>query len=187
MFYKDVNTNNRKEMISFLQNHYRYYTMNPWNRNTSYANNVKIQNLNLHELSTEEIETAYDLLSTEEPNDYTDARDILFDEFRTKTGYDIGFNGRSGGYIVLYDTIPVANEKGIGYTNKRRTTCASIDANETFEDWEDSEIKERVLIIQEFDKLCDDLRNIFIETCKKYKVVDTPVRITINTKTLSRK
>lgn len=48
-FYeKKVNTKDRKEMIAFLKNHFRYDTMNSWNRSTSYANNVKNLQLGYH-------------------------------------------------------------------------------------------------------------------------------------------
>lgn len=188
MFFKEIDTTNRKAMIEFLTNHFRYYTMNSWNQSTSYANNVKLHNLGLcNVLNENEKRTAYDLLSSEEPNDYTDTCHVLFEEFRIKTGYDISFNGRSAGYLVLYDTIPVPDKHSIGWSNERRTTCKDIDQYETFEDWNDSEIKERVTVVQEFDKLCDNLRNIFIETCKKYKVVDTPVQTVVMVKTLQRK
>lgn len=34
-------------MIEFLKEHERYWTMNSWNRSSSYANNVKIYNLGM--------------------------------------------------------------------------------------------------------------------------------------------
>lgn len=37
----------KKEMIEFLKNHKRYWTMNSWNGSSSYANNVKIYNLGM--------------------------------------------------------------------------------------------------------------------------------------------
>ena len=42
MFYKQVNLNKRGEMIAFLKNHFRYDTMNSWNRSMSCANNIKL-------------------------------------------------------------------------------------------------------------------------------------------------
>lgn len=60
MFFKEVDKNDRNAMIEFLSNHFRYYTMNSWNRLTSYANNVKIYNL---PIDTEIHDKAYDFLS----------------------------------------------------------------------------------------------------------------------------
>ena len=53
-FEKQVDLTDRKAMIRFLKEHVRYFTMNSWNRSTSYANNVKFYKLGL----TEEQETS---------------------------------------------------------------------------------------------------------------------------------
>ncbi len=47
MFYHKVNKRSRPTMTLFLTRHFRYNTMNSWNRSTSYANNVKVQNLDI--------------------------------------------------------------------------------------------------------------------------------------------
>ena len=46
MYTKEVNLNKRGEMIAFLKNHFRYDSMNSWNRSTSYANNIKLYKVN---------------------------------------------------------------------------------------------------------------------------------------------
>ena len=88
----------RKEMIAYLKNHFRYDTMNSWNRSTSYARCVKIHRL---DFPSQEIETmAYDFLDIEEA--YSDIRRLMR-EFAERYDYrwQMGFNGRSGGYLVL--------------------------------------------------------------------------------------
>ena len=62
MFYQKVNRRSREAMTGFLARHYRYNTMNSWNRSTSYANNVKIQNL---DIPSELQDLAYDATSGE--------------------------------------------------------------------------------------------------------------------------
>ena len=42
MFYKEVNVKKRGEMITFLKKHFRYPTMNSWNRSTSYADRKSV-------------------------------------------------------------------------------------------------------------------------------------------------
>jgi len=42
MFYKQVDKRYRETMRKFLRKHFRYNTMNSWNRSTSYANNIKL-------------------------------------------------------------------------------------------------------------------------------------------------
>ena len=42
MYQKQVDKKYRETIISFLKNHPRYDTMNSWNRSTSYANCIKL-------------------------------------------------------------------------------------------------------------------------------------------------
>lgn len=100
MFESKVDMRSRKEMTTFLTNHYRYWTMNSWNRSSAYANNVKLYNLNL----PEEIEDkAYDFVCGDVESDYEWDVRFLIEEFERETGYGVGFNGRSSGYLVMYE------------------------------------------------------------------------------------
>lgn len=97
----------REEMIDFLREHFRYHTMSSWNNATSYARNVKIYNLGL---TREQKDRAYDIIYADGAYDRIDAIIHAFEvahEFR----YQMGFNGRSGGYIVLYE----GGQKPSGY------------------------------------------------------------------------
>jgi hypothetical protein len=84
-------------MIEFLENHFRYDTMSSWNASTSYANKVKIHSVIPNELT----DKVYELMECEEF--YDNLRWIL-DDFADKYNqqWQAGFNGRSNGYIVLY-------------------------------------------------------------------------------------
>ena len=88
----------KKEMIEYLNSHFRYHTLRSWNRMTSYAHNVKIYNLPWR--SNDDESKAYDLVSTA-----LAARVIQkhLDEFNRRTDYrySIITGGRSGGYFVL--------------------------------------------------------------------------------------
>ena len=101
-FHKEVDTTDRKAMVDFLKSHFRYYTMNSWNRSTAYANNVKIYNLGIEDKEVED--KIYSLAYMSE-----DTADVFFDVhelirgFVRDTGYDAGFNGRSNGYLVMYE------------------------------------------------------------------------------------
>ena len=98
IFSKKVDLRSRKQMIEYLKNHYRYNTMNSWNQSTSYANNVKIYNL---DFSSNEQNKLYELV---EMSEFYDRLSYHFYEFARKHNFywQAGFNGRSGGYIVLY-------------------------------------------------------------------------------------
>ena len=46
-FNLKVDMRSREAMVAFLAGHFRYNTMNSWNRSKSYANCVKIHHLDL--------------------------------------------------------------------------------------------------------------------------------------------
>lgn len=88
----------RDGMIAFLAGHFRYDTMNANNARTSYAANVKLRNLKIPAALQDR---AYEALEIEETFD--DVRAVLREFAEAHDWrYQIGFNGRSGGYLVLY-------------------------------------------------------------------------------------
>jgi hypothetical protein len=154
----------KKEMIEFLKNHERYWTMNSWNGSSSYANNVKIYNLGMdHDLEMK----AYDLLAEEGFNvllasDY----EFLTERFEEETGYTIGSNGRSSGYLVLYD---------------KEHPAMSIDSHEDFEGWNKAEVEERYNLVKRFDDYCgyfvDDFKEIVENVTIREEEVITKVKV----------
>lgn len=90
----------REAIISFLSSHFRYNTMNSWNRATSYAVKVKVGSL---QLTKEQRDATYDLLDAEDPYESSGFNSILsaFDQ-RHSYSFQIGMSGRSSGYCVLY-------------------------------------------------------------------------------------
>lgn len=97
-FSKEVDMRSRKSMTEFLLNHFRYNTMNTWNQSTSYANNIKVYNLGLSRAQEEKL---YAMLETAEFYSYINE---MLNEFAAEHNHlwQIGFNGRSSGYLVLY-------------------------------------------------------------------------------------
>lgn len=97
-FSKRVDKRSRAEMIQYLSQHSRYHTMNSWNNCTSYACNMKIHNLLLSGCMVEKF---YDLIQVPE---FYDQLNELIEDFNRRHSYlwQAGWNGRSGGYLVLY-------------------------------------------------------------------------------------
>ena len=85
-------------MCNFLRDHYRYNVMNSWNRSTSYANNIKVYNL---DLPADVQKNMYEII--DEGSFYDECSWILrtFNDYYNQS-YQIGHNGRSGGYLVIY-------------------------------------------------------------------------------------
>lgn len=97
-FCKAVDTRSRLKMQEFLKEHFRYNTMNGWNISTSYACNMKIYNLDVPEKVKSKL---YEMLDCQEV--YDRIRDLI-ENFNSTHGFrwQAAFNGRSDGYIVLY-------------------------------------------------------------------------------------
>lgn len=193
-FSKKVDLRNRKEMVEFLTSHFRYNTANSWNNSTSYAHNVKIYNLGLTE---EQKDKLYDMIDTDE---FYDEINFIIHDFDEDHNHEwqVGFNGRSGGYLVLYqgdqkelDYKSRCTKCGqLNYTTVEETgticgkcganarvnltrpimrsftyPCRGTDMREDFEDWDIDSIRERVKLVQEFDKLCDDILAQVVYMC----------------------
>lgn len=208
MFYKEVNLKKRGEMIAFLKKHLRYPTMNSWNRSTSYANNIKLYNID--KPADIDQDRCWEMLGI---TDWQEKLSDLLEDYGRQYNWfwQAGINGRSGGYVVLYQggiqpsgyksycthcgqknyqSVP-EGQKGIcGRCNaKERVNFKQqhmqiftwpgkdIDMNEDFHDWELFQLRNRVKLVQEFDVLCDNIIEAFIETCRSYRIVEEEILV----------
>ena len=154
MFYKKgIDITNDKQMFNFLKEHFTYHTANSWNLGESIANNVKLYNLGLSGDWT----TALSFL---ESDDYHSINNMLLLWEDIHPGYTVGFNGRSGGYLVLYNK-----------NNRMTVLPGDIDNCEDYEEYKrycrefygsvkanHSDLRFYTQLVQSFDKLCDQLR-----------------------------
>ena len=79
----------------------RYLTMNSWKECSSLAYNMKVYNLTEDSRIKEKL---YELLDEEKGFDLFNTINSLIENFNRLNNYEwqAGFNGRSGGYLVLY-------------------------------------------------------------------------------------
>lgn len=155
MFYKTgVAITNDKQMFNFLRDHFEYYTCNSWNGLKSVAHNVKLYNLDL----SGDWSVALSLL---EADDYDYINMLIKDWEREHQGYSVGFNGRSGGYLVLGNrgnarhVLPDEITDSVDYEDYKqycRDYLGSVKANRRV-------LVEYTKLVQDFDRLCDDLRD----------------------------
>ena len=98
-FQKKIDRRSRTAMVAFLAGHFRYDTMRSWNRASSYAHCIKLHRLSL---TSKQSDNAFDMLDT----DFWDEIREPIDDFTVSqdSRYTIGINGRSGGYLVLYES-----------------------------------------------------------------------------------
>ena len=169
MFYKKyVDITNDKQMFNFLKNHTEYWTMNSWNGLASIANNVKLYNLNL----SGDWGVALSLL---EAGEYDTLSWLVHDWEEANRGYEVTFNGRSGGYLVL--TSRGSNEHVLPqaicdcdtyeeYKEYCKEYYGSVKANR----WE---LVDYTKLVQSFDRLCDQLRDFCDELSKQsFEIVE---------------
>lgn len=200
-FSKPIDLQSRQEMTDYLRNHFRYNTMNSWNRATSYACDLKIHRLGLES----EIESKlYDMLGTQE---FLCMRQDALDLFNEMHDYrwQAGFNGRSGGYLVLYqgELRPTGhlsyciccgqrNFRSVADTGNLCGACGNksrvdfkkppaqpitfpglgTDMDEDYEEWSLQELQNRVKLVQELDSLADALVSQAIHMANSYDVVE---------------
>jgi hypothetical protein len=152
----------RAKMIEFLRDHQRYWTANSWNISTSYSARVKIYDFVPRTLQDQ----AWQMLEMQDVFDCINDRLATFEE---EHGHRICFNGRSNGYLVLY------NSKG---------TCAGIDEDKNYEDMDDEELRSRYDLVKAFDQAVIDCKAIFLRYCRHYKVVEKEVLVKKTVKVL---
>lgn len=100
-------------MTDYLTGHFRYSTLHGWNRSTSFAHCMKIGRLGF---PAETENRLYDLIGCEGAYDTVNGLITEFGEAHSWK-WQAGFNGRSGGYLVLYS----GGRRDSGY----RSFCAS--------------------------------------------------------------
>ena len=186
LFSKRVDKRSRAEMTAYLSGHFRDNTMNSWNRSTSYACNMKLYKLGLDRETEDKL---WDMIQVPEFYERLNER---IEDFNWQHNYlwQAGWNGRSGGYLVLYQ----GGTKPSGYRSyctkcgqKNYTSIAEtgnwcgvcneearvdyikppmqifsfpgrdVDMDEDFEDWSLYELQQRTELVQEFDRLADDI------------------------------
>lgn len=169
MFYKTgIDITNDRQMFEFLKGHFEYPTMNSWNLLYSIANKVKLHSLGL----SGDWCVALSLL---ENGEYDTINWIIHDWMTEHTGYEVYFNGSSGGYLVLKDTdyngnlLPESildSETYEDYKEWCRENYGSVRANR-------DELVRFTKLVQDFDKLCDELRDYCDELSNlKFEVIE---------------
>jgi hypothetical protein len=174
MFYKTgVDIASTKSMWEFLHNHFTYYTMNSWNRQTSIAHNVKLYNLKLEGDWTATMRYLFD----EADSGFLQLSiDDMIREFEEANPYyKVFFNGRSGGYLVLCNSdngsvLPACITEYDSYEEFKEDVKGGWNGYKVSDF--DYELREAVEIVREFDKLCDRLRDLVNEYSKRSFDVD---------------
>lgn len=153
-FFRPVLNENptEQEIYLYLKQHLRYDTMRNWNQVTSYANNVKIYNLDFDNKQKEKYFHIHsDNFDVDDLDYYNDSIQEILELFSKHYNYNykLNFNGSQGGYLVIYHSEKI-NDKYNIYPGK--------SIGNKYADYTSDEFKEYFELVYDFDTICDILR-----------------------------
>lgn len=162
----------------YLRDHFRYHTMHSWNNSTSYAQCVKLSRLPF--TSAKQRDAAYEMLDV--PEVFEDLSQCIRDwEGEHDYAWQVGFNGRSSGYLVLHKG--GRNPDGGVYSLPGQ----SVDQDEDFDSWSLDELQARAEIVSSFDALCDVVLGRFLDYVDNYGVKERIIMVPKTVKILEPK
>ncbi len=155
----------RAAVIAFLKDHFRYYTMHSNNGLHSYAACIKIQGI---PFPNRLFDNKYAMLGVDEWQQRLTDMISKWQMDDANKGFEIGTNGRSSGYMVLY-------AKG---------TSRGVDQDADFDEcyqgeptWDDEDLRGRVALVQRFDTFVADVAIEFAEYCDTFVIEDRVVQV----------
>ena len=141
----------------------KYYTMNSWNLSTAPAYNLKIYNVIDNNLR----DKVYEMLECEDF--YFEINDLIHNfDIKHNHKWQAGFNGRSGGYLVLYTGGKHKDDRPFSYPGK------DIDEKDVPTD-----------VLRSFRQLALDIVKTTEYMAKNRKVEDEEYTVTRNRKVLT--
>lgn len=153
-FFKKIDKRSREDLINFLQDHDRYSVISSWNLIMTFSNKVKVHSM---DLPKNILDRAFELVYGEDPVSYYWNRQLSsrLSQFECEHGgcHKMGFNGRSGGYLILLG---------------KKVDTLNTDPQEYYEKyyWTMESLRDRVGLVQEFDRMCDLIREDLIYYCQ---------------------
>lgn len=164
-FTKEVDLKNDEAVFEYLKKHPRYFLMNSWNRLKTFAQNIKIYNL---DVDREVSDKLFDFLDVDSP----DVKFIFEDNIEffneENPGYTIYTNGRSGGYLILASS---QNDRG-----KLSNMTDAVNNYDTLddlkEDYDFEEFRTLAETIMNFDRACDNIIQAVISLAENCEIVE---------------
>ena len=163
-FAKEVDLKNDEAVFEYLKKHPRYFLMNSWNRLKTFAQNIKIYNLNVDKEVEDKL---FDLLDVDSP----DVKFIFEDNIEffneENPGYTIYINGRSGGYMIL-----APNENRSNFCDMVDTIKNYDTLNDLKEDYDFEEFRTLAETVMNFDRACDNIVQAVVSLAENCEVIE---------------
>lgn len=157
-YYKNVDKRSYKKMYNFLKNHDCYFTMNSWNRLKSISNNVKVYSMDLSGDPYEVLKFLSD--ESDFIGIHEKIEDLIYNFNCNFKNFSIYQNGRSGGYLVLYNKnsndniLPSIIEDTSSYEEFKKEVIYCYGSLKNYK----NNLLYYVDVVQGFDRLCDEIR-----------------------------
>lgn len=178
-FTKEVDLKNDEAVFEYLKEHPRYFLMNSWNRLKTFAQNIKIYNL---DIDREVSDKLFDLLDVDSP----DVKFIFEDNIgvfnEENPGYTIYTNGRSGGYLILASS---QNDRG-----KLSDMADAVNNYDTLddlkEDYDFEEFRTLAETVINFDRACDNIIQAVVSLAENCEIIEEEYTVLKTRKVIKR-
>lgn len=149
--------------FNYIKGHFTYWTLHSWNRLSSIANIVKLYTLGLTDKQIDRLNE----LENAAPEEYWHLINQCLQDEELTRGIRVGFNGRSGGYLVLYSD--TGNGSAVhsdywaygSYKGWLKDYARGWDYRSAQSDLR-TMIEEDFELVKTFDRLCDVVRDQLI-------------------------
>ena len=172
--------------FNYIKNHYTYWPYHSWNGGKNIANKVKVDEMGLSRACLGKV---FEMMDADHEGYWFYINDYLEYECEDKA-LEVGFNGRSSGYLVLY-----AEDK-----HKPNCLCGEYFDYDSYKDWLAAYaegwdyraaqadlrymIERDFEIVKKFDQLCDNMRENLIYMAENYEVEEETYTVTKTVKRL---
>lgn len=180
-FDKSKGCETLKTKYDYIKNHFTYFTLNSWNRLKSIANNSKIYKLGLGDKE----DKAYEILYA---NNCDNLCWLAINDIIDSSNLKVGFNGRQGGYLVLYNTNNNGSALKGDYDYDSYKDCVNAYFQEYACNYNEAQFDVRENIesdfktVVEFDRLCDTIRDLVIYFVDNYDIEEVEEDVIVKQK-----
>ena len=182
-FFDGLKEKTLESKFEYIKDHFTYDIMNSWNNLESIANNVKIFNL---KLTREQENRFFELVNIDEEYIYDTLNDDI-ELFKDLGDFNIFYNGRNGGYLVIVPDFKLYNKNMnildlffsdniYEYNTFKEYKKESLDSSYGYDNTDfNDKLEECYFLLKAFDKLCDILRADLIYILNNAKIEEEKI------------
>lgn len=182
-FFDGLKEKTLESKFEYIKDHFTYDIMNSWNNLESIANNVKIFNL---KLTREQENRFFELVNIDEEYIY-DTLNCDIELFKDLGDFNIFYNGRNGGYLVIVPDFKLYNKNMnildlffsdniYEYNTFKEYKKESLDSSYGYDNTDfNDKLEECYFLLKAFDKLCDILRADLIYILNNAKIEEEKI------------